>query len=167
MIPDPFPSLPGDARLWLLALEADPGPGSLAPLLAGLEEVLGQWRHKGHAYHGACALLEGRILAVAEPDLAGNPSGCAIDGMLRKVQRLAAAQGLAFVDPATSVLVRTPAGLRAVPKNALAELLARGELGPATGVLDLALYSVGDLREGKLEAPLGRTWIGRKFKIAS
>ena len=165
-LPESFRPLPDAARLWLLALEAAPSPGALPRLREGLEAILGQWRHKGHAYQGAWALLEGQILAVAEPDLAANPSGCAIDGMLRKVDRLLGELALATVDPAVSVLVRTPSGLRTVPKAALEDLLGRGELGPGTPVLALSLYNRGDLRAGKLESPLASTWIGRKFMVA-
>ena len=165
-LPPSFQPLPDTARLWLLALDPAPEPEALPRLQAGLEAILAQWRHKGHAYQGACALLQGRILAVAEPDLAANPSGCAIDGMLRKVDRFVAESGLATVDPATTVLARTPDGTRAYPKAALEGLLQDGILGPDTAILDLSLYTLGDLRAGKLESPLARTWIGRKFKVA-
>ena len=164
--PEAFHPLPDTARLWLLALDRAPGAGPRAALLAGMASILGQWRHKGHAYQGAFALLEDRILAVAEPDLASNPSGCAIDGMLRKVERLLAELGLAALDPAALVLARTGEGLRAFPKGDLEALLQEGVLGPSTPVLDLSLYNLGDLRAGRLEGPLARTWIGRKFKVA-
>lgn len=163
---DPFPALPDTARLWLLALEPSPAPEVLPSLLEGLEAILAGWRHKGHAYQGAFALLEGRILAVAEPDLAAAPSGCAIDGMLRKVHGLVQTLELVVVDPAASVVARGADGLCVHPKAALEGLLARGELGPATPILDLSLYSVGDLRAGRLEVPLGSTWIGRRYRVA-
>jgi hypothetical protein len=165
-LPPSLQALPDSARLWLLALEPAPAPEALPGLLDGLAAILAQWRHKGHAYQGAMALLHDRILAVAEPDLAANPSGCAIDGMLRKVDRLVAEQGLRTVDPAVAVLVRTPEGLRVIPKGELEGALAEGTLGPDTAVVDLALYSLGDLRAGRLESPLASTWIGRKFKVA-
>lgn len=161
-LPDSFRPLPDSARLWLLGLDAPPPPA----LLEGLEAILAQWRHKGHAYQGVFGVLHGRILAVAEPDLAANPSGCAIDGMLRKVHRLVGDLGLRLVDPAAEVMVRAEGGPRALPKAALEALLREGALGPDTRVLDLALYSLGELRAGKLEAPLAATWIGRKFKVA-
>jgi hypothetical protein len=150
--PDSFQLLPDTARLWLVALDPAPSPEARAALADGMEAILAQWRHKGHAYQGAFALLKDRILAVAEPELASAPSGCAIDGMLRKVRRLVGDLGLTEVDPATSVMVEA-GGLRAVPKA-------------DPPVVDLSLYSVGDLRAGKLELPLASTWIGRKFMVA-
>ncbi len=162
----PFSTLPDSARLWLVALDPPPPAADRDRILEGLEAILAQWRHKGHAYQAGCALLEDRILAVAEPDLATQPSGCAIDGMLRKVHRLAAESGLGMVDPALAVLVRTRDGLRAVPKTDLEARLRDGTLNGATPVIDLALYALGDLRAGKLERPLAQTWIGRKFQVA-
>jgi len=41
-----------------------------------------------------------------------------------------------------------------------------GTLGGSTPVLDLSLYSLEDLRSGRLEAPLAATWVGRKYKVS-
>lgn len=165
MTPDPFLGLPDGSRLWLLALEAPPSPEATAELGRGLDALMAQWRHKGHAYSGRWALLLGQVVAVAEPDLAGNPSGCAIDGMLRKAARLIQDLGLVQVDAATHVLADA-GGWRSFPKAGLEGLLLDGTLGPETPVADLALYSLGDLRAGRLLTPLARTWIGRRFKVA-
>lgn len=155
----PFPSLPDGARLWLLALDrpADPAAleGELGPLLA-------RWRHKGVQYQGAWALLEGRILAVAEPLLATQPSGCAIDGMLRGLRQAADRLGLGLLDP-QAVLARVDGAPRAFGREELEARLADGTLGPDTPILDLALLTLGDLRNGRFERPLAATWIGRKY----
>ncbi len=154
-------ALPDSARLWLLAFQAAPEPAQLAAELDGL---MGKWRHKGVAYHGAWALLEGRLLAIAEPTLAAEPSGCAIDGMLRGVHHLADRLGLPLEDP-QAVLVRLAEGLRTLPRSELEARLGDGTLDGATPVLDLALLTLGDLRGGRLERPLAATWIGRKYKV--
>lgn len=157
----PFRDLPDGARLWLLALKLSATHGDLAPTL---DAALAKWRHKGMQYHAAWSLLEGRILAIAEPTLAAQPSGCAIDGMLRTVQRLTEEAGLPLAD-AQDVVVRLPDGLRILSRTDLEARLADGTLDGATPVLDLALYTLGDLRQGRLEKPLAATWIGRKYKI--
>ena len=155
----PFAALPDDARLWLVAFD---GPVDAQLLAPEMEALLGRWRHKGVQYQGAWALLEDRILAVAEPTLAVQPSGCAIDGMLRGVRQAAERLGLALQD-AEAVLTRLPGGLRAFPRAELEARLADGTLGADTAVLDLALLTVGDLRSGRFERPLSATWIGRQF----
>ena len=157
-------ALPDHSRLWLLALESLPEPAAEARLRHGLAEVLAQWRHKGQVYQGQGLMLEPQLIAVAEPSLATQPSGCAIDGMLRKVRRLLEQLKLDLVDPATSILVRIEDRLVAIPKPEIQDRLADGTLTGDTPVLDLSLYSLGDLRAGRLEAPLASTWVGRKYQ---
>jgi hypothetical protein len=154
-----FAALPDDARLWLVALARPMEATELAP---AMDALMGRWRHKGVQYAGAWTLLERRILAVAEPTLAAQPSGCAIDGMLRGVQEIARRLGTELVDP-QAVLVRLEGGLRAIPRAELEARLADGTLDGTTPVLDLALLTLGDFRSGRFERPLAGTWIGRKF----
>lgn len=156
-----FSALPDDARLWLLALTKPVEPSLLAP---EMDALMGRWRHKGVQYQGAWALLEHRILAVAEPTLASQPSGCAIDGMLRGANQLVVKAGVSVEDP-QAVIVRLDGGIRVFPRTDLQALLEDGTLDHTTIVLDLALLTLGDLRQGKLEKPLASTWIGRKFKL--
>jgi hypothetical protein len=154
-----FAALPDDARLWLVAFDRPVAAERLAP---EVDALLGRWRHKGVEYHGTWTLLEDRILAIAEPTLASQPSGCAIDGMLRGVRQIAERLDLGLQD-SQDVLARLPEGLRAFIRADLEGRLADGTLGAGTPVLDLALLTVGDLRTGRLERPLAATWIGRKF----
>lgn len=161
MEPAAFAALPDDSRLWLLALAEPPDAARLEPEIRAL---LGAWRHKGVRYAGAWTLLEGRILAIAEPTLAAQPSGCAIDGMLRGLGHALGRLGVA-TEPPEGVLVRLQEGLRTIPRSELEARLADRTLDWATPVLDLSLYTLGDLRQGKLVRPLGSTWIGRKYKI--
>lgn len=156
----PFAALPDDARLWLLAFDQPVDAALLAP---EVEALLGRWRHKGVEYHAAWALLENRILAVAEPTLASQPSGCAIDGMLRGMNQLTGRLGRTLVDP-QAVLARLPEGLRAFDRADMEARLADGTLDGATPLLDLTLFNLGALRQGRLERPLATTWIGRKYK---
>lgn len=160
---DLFPCLPDDTRLWVVPL--DPAEPSVDPKLeAGLAEVLGHWRHKGQAYQAAWEVLEGRLILVAEPHMARDPSGCAIDGMLRKIRRIAAEAGREVLGEEV-VLARLDGQIRALPKAELGALIANGTLGPDTPILDPALHHLGQLREGRLERPLAATWIGRKYRI--
>lgn len=155
-----FAAMPDDARLWLLALASPIEASMLAP---AMEALLGRWHHKGVQYQGKWTLLEDRFLAVAEPILASQPSGCAIDGMLRGVHQIATKLGLALLDP-QAVIVRLPDGIHAISRSSLEARLADGTLDGATTVIDLTLLTLGELRQGALEKPLAATWIGRKYK---
>ncbi len=161
MSPALFSTLPDAARLWLLALTQAVDPAMLAP---EIDALLGKWRHKGTQYQADWALLEGRILAIAEPTLAEQPSGCAIDGMQRGLGQALGRLELRLEDP-QAVLVRLPDGLRTLPRADLATHLADGTLTATTPVVDLALLTLGDFRQGRFERPLGETWIGRKFGV--
>jgi hypothetical protein len=86
--------------------------------------------------------------------------------MLRKVHRMLEQLGLGLVDPGTSILVRLRGALVPIPKPEIQARLEDGTLDGATPVLDLSLYSLEDLRAGRLEAPLACTWVGRKHRIA-
>ncbi len=161
---DTFPGLPDDARLWVLALSRPAEAAAAARLEEGLGDLLGRWRHKGQPYEAAWEVLEGRLLLVAEPTMATAPSGCAIDGMLRKVGALVRDLGLDLLGE-DRILIRRDGALADLPRADLAGALESGALGPGTPVLDLSLHHLGQLREGRLERPLARTWIGRVFKV--
>jgi len=159
-------TLPAQSRLWLLALDSPPDPATEARLRRGLADILAQWRHKGQVYQGEGLLLEPQLIAVAEPNLATQPSGCAIDGMLRKIHRLVEELRLSLVDPAASILVRSADRLTAIPKPDIQARLDDGTLDGSTPVLDLSLYSLEDLNSGRLQAPLAATWVGRKYRVS-
>lgn len=166
MAADLFPGIPADARLWVIALDSRGEANPAGDLEAGLAEVLGKWRHKGDAYQAAWELLEDRLILVVEPRMATDPSGCAIDGMLRKLHRLAETHGRSILAE-DSVLVRLADGLRSIPRDELAARIADGTLQAETPVVDRSLHHLGQLREGRLEKPLSSTWIGRKYRVVS
>ncbi|WP_243383480.1 hypothetical protein [Geothrix alkalitolerans] len=153
-----FAALPDEARLWLVAFDRPVDAALLAP---DMDALMGRWRHKGVQYQGIWTLLEDRILAIAEPTLASNPSGCAIDGMLRSVGQAAGRLGLGLLDPQT-VVARVSGHVRTFARTDLEAHLADGTLDAGTPILDLALLTLGDLRSGRFERPLAATWIGRK-----
>lgn len=158
----PFDGFPDDARLWLASFPRPLLPAEQARLRAQFEAFRPHWKTHGEPIESAFALLEGQVLAVAERTMQTQPSGCAIDAMLRQLYKLADLLELSLLD-AQKVLVRAGGGLQAVPKTRLEAMLAGGEIGPDTPVLDLTLQQLGELREGRLERPLGQTWIARKY----
>ena len=55
--------------------------------------------------------------------------------------------------------------VKPVPKTAIPARLEAGELTADSPVLDLSLYSLDELRAGRLETPLAATWVARKYQI--
>lgn len=157
-----FDGFADDARLWLAAFPRPLLAEEAAKLKAHFEGFQPHWKTHGTPIDSAFALLEGQLLAVVERTMGTQPSGCAIDAMLRQLYKLADLLELPLLD-AQKVLVRSAGGLTVVPKARLEALLQSGELDGSTPVLDLTLQHLGELREGRLERPLARTWIGRKY----
>lgn len=165
MAADSFSAFPDDSRIWVLALAEAAAADTASRLESALGEVLGHWRHKGQAYEAAWEVRENRLILVVEPNMATAPSGCAIDGMLRKVRTLVGGLGTALLGE-DRVLVRLEGALADLGRSELAGALDSGRIGPETPVLDLSLHHLGQLREGRLERPLARTWVGRVHKVA-
>lgn len=156
--------LPDHARLWVLVLDRPLESGTRAPFEVGMAEVVACWRHKGTAYDGAWELRDGQLLLVAEPTMAAAPSGCAIDGLMRRVLRLVGEAGGSLVGD-EAVVARSGRQWEALDRAELEGLLASGRLTAVTPVLDRTLFSLGDLRGRGLAQPLAETWIGRKFGL--
>lgn len=154
--------LPDDARLWLFVLETPMDSDARPGFEARLTESLGSWQHKGTSYDAAFTLLEDQILVVAEPTMAVNPSGCAINGLNRKVEKRAAEAGATLV-PDGPVVIKASGGLKVVPREGLLVAVQAGWLEAETPVLDRTLFNLGDLRRRGLFQPAAATWLGRKF----
>ena len=159
-------TLPAHSRLWLLALDAPPDRETEARLRLGLERILAQWRHKGQAYRAAGVLLEPQLIAVAEPDCSPpEPSGCAIDGMLRRVRRLAE------TGPGPGGPRRQRPGAAGGPAGGGAQGRPAGPPGrrhpgrrhPGPG--PLPVQPPGPVGRPAGGAP-GRTWVGRKYQVS-
>lgn len=159
----PFHTFPDEARLWLFAFTAPLDLNQLARLGQGFEAFKPHWKAHNNPIESEYMVLEDQILAVVERTMGTDPSGCAIDAMLRHTQKMAQAIELDLVD-AQQVVIRKGAGLRILSKTELPALIACGELHPETHVLDLGLLELGQLRGGKLTRRLENTWIGRKFR---
>lgn len=158
----PFDGFPDDARLWLAAFQRPLLPEEQGRLRGHFEAFRPHWKSHGEPIDSAFALLEGQVLAVAERTMLTQPSGCAIDAMLRQIYKLADLLALPLID-AQKVLVRAGGNLQAVPKARLEAMLQSGELGAGTPVLDLTLQHLGELRQGRMERPMAQTWIARKY----
>lgn len=157
-----FDGFPDDARLWLAAFQRPLLPEEQGRLRVHFEAFRPHWKSHGEPIDSAFALLEGQILAVAERTMLTQPSGCAIDAMLRQIYKLADLLALPLID-AQKVLVRAGGNLQAVPKARLEAMLQSGELGADIPVLDLTLQHLGELRQGRMERPMAQTWIARKY----
>lgn len=159
----PFSSFPDNARLWLFAFTTPLDLAQLATLSQGFDAFRPHWKTHGEPIDSAYTVLEDQILAIVERTMGKDPSGCAIDAMLRHTQKMAQALDLHLVD-AQQVVIRQGPSLRIVSKTDLPALIERGEIHAETQVLDLGLLELAQLRGGKLTRRLENTWIARKYR---
>jgi len=165
MIHDPFPGFPDETRLWVMVLDHPLDAMGTVQFETGIRGILEAWRHKGQAYEAAWVFRDAQLLMIAEPLLAVAPSGCAIDGMLRKVERVASEVG-ARLGTDSEVLLRCDGRLELHCRTELACLLEKGRICSETLLVDRSLHNLAQLRQGCLERPLVKTWIGRKYGLA-
>lgn len=161
-----FETLPDEARLWLLVLDRPLDATEAARFEAGMEDVLGGWRHKGVAYQGTWSLRDAQLLLVAEPTMAEQPSGCAITGLMTRLARLAAEVGRTFI-PDGPLVVCDCGGFRPIAREDIQGALSRGELHGRTRVLDRGLFNLGDMRRGGLTQALAHTWVARRHDLGA
>ena len=135
-----------------------------ATIAKGFQAFAPHWKIHNTPIESGWMLLEDQILAVVENTMGTQPSGCSIDAMLRMSLKLATALELQILD-AQSILVRVAGKVKVIAKSELEALLQDGTLDADTPVIDLGLLELGQLRADKLERPLAKTWIGRKYRI--
>ncbi len=160
---DALAPFPDTARLWLMAFPRPLDAGERAKLAEGFEAFRPHWKTHTTPIESGWMLLEDQLFVVVETTMGSSPSGCSIDAMLRQSIKLASMLELPFLD-AQSIVVRDSGKLRVISKTELEPLLQDGTLDADTPVIDLGLLELGQLRAGKLERPLAKTWIARKHR---
>jgi hypothetical protein len=104
-----------------------------------------------------------RPLSAAEGDrAAAGVSGCSIDALVRRMDRLGSALGVDLVDNGP-VAYRDGGEIRHVPRDRFAALAASGSVTLDTIVFDNTVTRVGDVRSGRWERPAAGAWHGRAF----
>lgn len=162
-------ALPGDARLWLFAIQGNPGT-----IVADLRAFVPSWRSHGRPVPAAAADLTpdgfpGVVLAVAAhlspDDVNAGVSGCGIDAMQHAVEAAIAASG-AHLLPALGVAYHDGEAWHLVSRPAFRASASAGRVGSDTLVLDLTPATVAELRAGGAVRPAGDAWHGRTFRLA-
>ncbi len=161
-----FPTLPDDARVWLVAFEGDP-----AALLPDMRAFCAAWTSHGRPVRAEVDVLAGRVIAVAAvispEDVNAGVSGCGIDAMQRAVEEAGAAHSLPFT-PALNVTTRDASGAwTSASRATLRTLAGENAFGPETPVLDLTPTTLGGLRAaGGVERRAGDTWLASALRLA-
>jgi len=165
-MPDPFAHLSDQARLWVYAFAQPLTPAQEELVRQELNALQRTWNSHGSSVRGAHDVREARLVLLAAELATGTISGCGIDSSVRVFKALRQAHGL---DALNHHLVHYRDGerLQAVSRAAFQALVDSGRVTPATPVIDLTLTTVGELRAGRLEAPMAATWHSQAFAASA
>lgn len=158
-----FEDVPDEARLWVFGAGRALAPAEQDALLAHVDRFLDGWAAHGAPVSGARALLHDRFLLVAADERATGVSGCSIDTLFHSLEAVERSFGTPLRD-AGLVFWRSDDGeVRAEPRPAFRARAKAGEVGADTVVFDNTVGTVGELRAGRWELPMGESWHGRAF----
>jgi hypothetical protein len=157
-----FDQLPADARLWIFAAARPLSAEERRRVLVEADAFIDQWTAHGVPLSAARDIRHDQFVLVGVNERAAGVSGCSIDALVRRMGQLQSALGVELTNNAP-VLFRHGDKIERVPRERFAELAEKGEVGPDTVVFDNTVEKVGDLRDGRWEAPASGTWHARAF----
>jgi hypothetical protein len=153
----PFEALPDRARVWVFASEEPLTESARDQLLGAVDAYLAKWQAHGQPLTSARTWRDDRFLAVGVDQTDAYASGCSIDGLFRTLQLLRPVLGTTLL-PGGCVHYRDPGGdIRAVTRDAFADLGASGAVTAETTVFDPTVATAAEWRE-RFETTAGRSW---------
>jgi hypothetical protein len=162
MPPIPFEELPSDARLWIFAAERALDEEQRRRVLAETDAFIAEWSAHGVPLTAGRELRYDQFVLVGVDERAAGVSGCSVDALVRRMQRLGDELGIELVNNAP-VLYREGETVHRVSRERFAELASSGTVSPNTPVFDNTLTRIGDLQAGKWEVKAVDAWHGRAF----
>jgi hypothetical protein len=153
----PFGSLPAAARVWIFAASDALDPARAAPMLAAVDEYLGQWRAHGEPLTCARDWRDGHFLAIGVDQSTAGASGCSIDAMFRVLQGLQASLGTALVGGGRVFWRDAGGAVRCAGRDAFRQLAAAGQVSGETPVFDTSVVTAEGYRAA-FEKPLRSSW---------
>ena len=152
-----FSKLPDDARLWIFASSDRIPADHAAPLLAAVDEWLGDWKAHGEPLTSAREWRDERFLVIGVDQSTAGASGCSIDALFRILQQLQGQLGTSLVGGGR-VFYRNSAGaIVSSTRAGFSDRAKAGDVDADTVVYDTALTSAADYRRG-FERRAGDSW---------
>lgn len=160
----PFDDLPDGARLWIFAADRPLEPAERTLAGESVERGLAAWNAHGSPVLWGYTIRHDRFLLVAADESHTALSGCSIDQAVHQIQALEARIGVSFLDRSL-IVFREGDAIRTEPRPAFRERVQAGTVTGDTVVFDNTVATVGDLRRGRWELPLSRSWHARAFPV--
>lgn len=158
----PFEQLPSDARLWIFAAERALDDDESQRVLSETDAFIEEWTAHGVRLIAGRELRYHQFVFVGVDERAAGASGCSVDALVRRMQRLGGVLGVELVNNAP-VLYLEGETIHRVSRDRFSELAASGTVSPNTRVFDNTITRVGDLEAGKWAVKAVDSWHGRAF----
>jgi len=158
--------LPDSARVWIYAADRDLDAHEQERLTAILADFCSAWSSHARKVESSSAILAGRFAVIAGMIPGGDVSGCGIDASVHAMDRAAEELSLAWL-PSIWIHYRSASGgVRSCTRPQFREYVRSREVGAETGVFDLNIQTLGELRHGAFERAARDTWHARVFGLA-
>lgn len=158
----PFETLPPSSRIWIFASDRPLDGDAADRLLSEVDDFLERWQAHGEPLRVARQWRDAHFIVVGVDSTTTNASGCSIDGLFRKLQRLQDELGVRLIGGGR-VFYRDPAGAPRMASRDEFALLARGgEVTRETPIFDTSLTTLDAWRAG-FERPAGEAWTRELF----
>lgn len=163
----PFPDLPDHARLWVFASPRPLSGREAETLLTQVDRFIDSWLAHGREVRGGRDLRYDRFLLVAADEAATGVSGCSIDSLFHTLQQLECEMGVRLLD-SSAVWFRAEDGeIHHATRPEFRERVRAGTVDENTVVFNNTVRSVGELREGRWEAPARESWHAQAFRMGA
>lgn len=150
-----------DGRLWVFGSDRRLSEADAARIGEAMQSFLDSWTAHSRALRAGFDVAENRFLVVALDERGASASGCSIDALMQEIRRLEAALEASLLD-GSLVWYRGPDGeLRSTDREGFRRLGEEGRIGSDTVVFDHTIATLGELRDGRWELPVGRSWHAR------
>ncbi len=157
-------SLPNSSKLWVVGLSSPLSDSQSESLGLSLSTLLSDWIHKGQHYSPAYAILFKQVIVIAEESMAQQASGCAIDGLMKRLEAITTRLSMQKINPTESILwTNDQHNYRVSLKSEIPLLVENKSLQPASLIADFSLETLGQLRSQGLFKSCDTTWIGKRY----
>lgn len=160
-----FSSFPDKSRLWIYGADRRLTSSEQATIQDRLDTFIDEWQSHGRPVDGKSIVVEDRFLLIAAVVRGGDISGCGIDSSTHEIDTLAGDLGIEWL-PALTIFYRSASGkIKGVSRPDFRQRVREGAITRETGIFDLSIETLGDLRESGFEQPAGSSWHAMVFRI--
>jgi hypothetical protein len=157
-----FKNLPDDATLWIYGFEQPLGERDQRIIAERLSSFVRTWDSHKIPVQGAFSIVDDYFVLVAGHTTDGV-SGCSIDGSIENFKFFRDVYGLNGLNR-NLVYSRNENGeIEVFDRAGFQTAVDNGRIGENTTVFDITIHSVADLRAGKFETAMSKTWHAAAF----